>query len=290
MPLASSSEAFHASTLEDWVRMIRADCRLQENSHIGGENSRRYAGALSSCCSLKIPCHSEFSAYAILEGIGASICEDRVSGTFDNASAMKYEQELISWYEIYDEKVKSGECDPLGLSILWHWTFMASLIDMDRLELAIGKKGPVVAAAHTRYITEWATSLESKWCLMHAHLLQNRAEKILLGQAVAIHVPRCLFSAAITWSAYLRLAPVQLLDPPTSNNLHAPELRQLGIDLVDQWDDSIGFRNRNLTRVKGNKLYKLAGMLQAINHWGIAQRFSSILAPLIHGGVDDALL
>lgn len=88
--------------------MIRADCRLQENSHIGGENSRRYAGALSSCCSLKIPCHSEFSAYAILEGIGASICEDRVSGTFDNASAMKYEQELISWYEIYDEKVKSG--------------------------------------------------------------------------------------------------------------------------------------------------------------------------------------
>lgn len=231
---------------------------------------------------------SPFTAYSVLAGIGASISEDRSLGQYDATSSKAHESDLISWYRIYGADARSGS-DPQGLLILWHQIFISNLVDLDRLEMAVGRKGMLGAAPHALYMAEWAKSIESKRCLVHSCLLQKRFEERSPGSTVGIHVPRCLFAAAITWSAYLRTVSLDSLNLPSGRNFSSPELDLLGLDLAGQWYSIMGVREGKLSMMKG-KLCRLADMLREIHPWTIAQRFSRILAPLIHGHVDDYLL
>ena len=69
-----------------------------------------------------------------------------------------------------------------------------------------------------------------------------------------------------------------------------PELRLLEFNFSQQWDNALGSRHGSVYAVKANTLCKLADMLRAIKHGEIARSFSRILAPLIHGETDEALL
>ena len=230
--------------------------------------------------------HSLFSAYTILEGIGAAICEDRIGGQFDHKSAKNYELDLVSWYETYANKLQS-ESDTQCLLVLWHWVFMSNLVDFHRLELAIGKRGAVTAASQAQYVHEWSSSIDSKRCLIHASLLQKQLENVPLWHVLAIHVPRCLFSAAIAWATYLQSGSLAL---SPNDSLDFPELRLLGVNFSKQWCNAIGSRDGNPSKAKGSTLCTLADMLRAISHREIGKSFSRILAPLIHGGMDEVLL
>ncbi|KIW26368.1 uncharacterized protein PV07_09468 [Cladophialophora immunda] len=285
-PIASSSEAFSAATVNSWVRAMRKDTNngLHDGAAATPSPSLRYQLPNEACS------HSMFSAYVILECIGAAICEERVAGTLDTTAARKYETDLIAWYEVFGEKAKA-ESDPQFLLVLWHWTFISQFVDLNRLELAAGKKGVVAADSSVEYLTEWSSSVASKRCLIHAYLLQKHMEGRSTRRPVAIHVPRCLFSAAISWSSFflaLRNNATQDIEG-SQKNVGFAEFRMLGLDFSHQWSDVIGFRNGNVVTIMGNTLCTLADMLRQTGHWGIAQRFAQILGPLIHEG-DEGLL
>ena len=283
--LACSTKAFFASTVDDWVRAIKNDISTESNLNRSATSSLLIMGDVSgSGRPLSI-----FSAYTVLEGIGAAICEDRALGQFDYRSASTYELDLISWYETYGSRMRR-ESDPQCLLVLWHWIFMSIFVDLDRLETAVGKKGAVGAVSCTDYITEWSASTASKRCLIHAFLLQKELENTPLRRVLAIHAPRCLFSAAIAWSAYLRSVLNTPLNSPPTEDSDFPELRLLGVNFSHYWCHVIGVRKGNLSTVKGITLCRLADMLRETHHWEIAQKLSRVLAPLIHGGVDESLL
>jgi hypothetical protein len=144
-----------------------------------------------------------FTTYVLLERMGASICEDRILGQLSLSATERYERDLISWYTRYRETIKKRS-DPLCLVVLWHSVFMLLLADFDSLELVIGKEGPAAAAtAKATCALQWSASVDSRPCVTHAFLLQKLLESQPLGRAAAVHVPRCLFSAAIAWSSYL---------------------------------------------------------------------------------------
>lgn len=280
---ACSTNAFSARTADSWVREIKED--------FGAKVPSTYQHRLSPLADhLPTPNRplSPFTAYSILAGIGASISEDRSLGQYDATSSKAHESDLISWYKMYGADARSGT-DPHGLLILWHQIFMSNLVDLDRLEMAVGKKGMLSATPHAQYVTEWTKSIDSKRCLVHSCLLQKRFEERSPGSIVAIHVPRCLFAAAITWSAYLRTASLDSLTLPSERNITSPELDLLGLELAGQWCSIMGVREGRLSMMRGT-LCRLADMLREIHPWSIAQRFSRILAPLIHGHVDDYLL
>ena len=149
---------------------------------------------------------------------------------------------------------------------------MSNFVDFDRLEMAVGKTGAVPAASCTDYITGWSASTDSKRCLIHAFLLQRELENMPLRRVLAIHVPRCLFSAAIAWSAYLRSVSNTPLNLPPTENTDFPELRLLGVNFSHYWCHVIGVRKGNLSTVKGTTLCRLADMFRETHHWEIAQR------------------
>jgi hypothetical protein len=288
MPLACCSDPFSAPAVDSWVHLIEKDPSTSPMSpscpHTGATPSTPPRAHIPGTrCS-----HSMFSAYAILEGIGASICEERILGRFNENSVKGYEQDLVSWYKTYGERVK-GKSDPLCLLILWHWLFMSVFTDFNRLELAIGKEGTGDAAAEAAYALEWSSSVDSRRCLLHAFLLQKQLESMLLRRVLPIHVPRCLFSAAIAWFCYLRSAQYTALDLSSVEGLRFPEMEMLKVNAPQQWSEGIGFRSGSLSVVKGNTLCTLADMLRQVSHWDIAQNFARIIGPLIHGGVDDSL-
>lgn len=165
---------------------------------------------------------------------------------------------------------------------------MSNHVDLNRLELAVGKQGPAEASMQASYVHEWATSVDARRCVMHAFLLQKALDGLHSRRVVAMHVPRSLFSAAIVWSTYLD----SLFGLPPSSIIEAPsnfeELKVIGIDFTHQWQNVIGFRNSSLSTVKASTLCTLADMLKQIGYWEIARKFSSILAPLIHGRTDDS--
>ena len=284
--LACHADTFLATNAHSWARSMK------NNPHAGSRCDHPGAArpplfrnhvSTSSCC------YSVFTAYAILEGIGASICEDKAGNQHDSSSKEEHDADLISWHRIYGDKVKA-ESDPQCLMILWHWICMSNHVDLNRLELAIGKLGHVEASTHAAYVQEWSASVDSKRCLMHAFLLQKNFEEMLLRRVVAIHVPRCLFSAAIVWSTYLNSLSSFPPSLPPVKNLEFPELCLLGINFTHQWQDAIGFRKSNLCAMKVMRLCALADMLRQTTYWEISRKFSSILAILIHGGTDDSMV
>ncbi|KAJ9608388.1 hypothetical protein H2200_007376 [Cladophialophora chaetospira] len=286
LPIASSSEAFSAPTASSWLEVMReepAQRRCQGGVVGTAAPSLRYQLPNAACA------HSEFSAYFILECIGATICEDRVGGAFSSAKVQKYETDLISWYVVFGKKLQA-EYDPQCLLLLWHWTFISNLVDLNRLELAVGKRGVAMAAACADYVDEWASSAASKRCLVHAHLLQKNMENKCMRRPLAIHVPRCLFSAAICWATFLGSNAKALDIEASLDDVDFPELRILGVHLPRHWSDTIGAGTTSLLTVKGTTLCSLAELLRQVGHWEIARRFSRILRPLIHGIGDEALL
>ncbi|KIW32627.1 uncharacterized protein PV07_04158 [Cladophialophora immunda] len=289
IPLACHSDAFLATNVHNWARLIRNDPSTTSNSFICDHAGAARPPLLRNHIAAASCCHSVFTAYAVLQGIGASISEDRIGNQHDEISRAEHQADLIVWYQIYGVAIKA-ENDTLLLMALWYWTCMSNFVDLHRLELAVGKQGPMEAASHTSYVHGWTRSVEARRCLMHAFLLQKNLEELSSRRVVAIHVPRALFSAAIVWATFLNSLSVFPPDPAPDGALDFPELKLLGINFAHQWQDVMGFRKGNLSAIKASTLCTLADTLKQIGYWEISRKFSSILALLIHGGTDDDMV
>jgi len=235
--------------------------------------------------------HSMFTAYMLLEGISASICEDRIMGQLDHAASQRYERDLMSWYSRY-HRAMVERSDPLCLLVLWHAIWMSLLTDFRSLELAIGDEGSAAAAsAVASLMHRWPLVTDARRCLLHAFLLQKRLESVPMGRAKAIHVPRCLFSAAVAWAGFLACnnqdghdtdnAMRGPLWPSAESPTSWPEMQLMTSDVADCLE-SFGSQSGNLAFVKANTLCIIVDLLRQLGYWGIAQKFIHVLTPLIY--------
>jgi len=264
-----TSLAFNATTAREWEAYLRT----REDIRFNGSDSHH-----------STPVDS-FAVYLKLEALGVLIAEDRRQGCLKTTSK-SYEDKLLRWHKSFYQNNPADQDDELCLLPLWHWTFINLLVDVDKIESAIGRDGPERGFQALEYITNWAATKDAARCMMHAFLLQRRLEALKLDHTPALHVPRIAFSAAIVSYCFITYGPGN--DPlnGASNliNTTHPEFRILGEHVKELTYLSRLTWNRTATSsVTAATLCVLNGLLEMMGVWGLAGRFAKIIARLIDG-------
>lgn len=226
-----------------------------------------------------------FTAYIKLQTIGVKIGEDRLQESLDQDAFNTHQDALLRWHEHYAESVAEADPDHLCMLALWHWIYMHLLVDLDQLESAIGRDGPDVAQEAISYVSNWVLTPNSSRCMLHAFLLQKQVQSLHFNQIPALHIPRILFSAAITWYCYLKYGPGNdALDPSiTMFDTNLPEFKAAGIKACKQLSSitNLSWNQGALSCIKAATLCELGGVLHRINEWGSAGTFAKVVARLI---------
>ncbi len=290
LPVAASNDAFTASTASRWAAIVAEQPRpdlTSQNSLVNELTSPSY----DSRGAIHVPQTSgRFAAYVILEGIGAAICEHKQQGGSDPDVLERFRDALNLWYVTHQRSETGHESDPLCLMVLWHLTFMSLFADFDLLERAIGRDGSEVARSNLVHVSDWASSIDAKRCVIHASLVQKQIETMRIGTEPAIHVPRALFLAAIAWYCYTRFGSDVGLAVSSKEPLDFPEIKLLGINASLHLFEANGFKTGKPSAIESSTLCGLTDLLQRIGHWEIARRFAAILGSLIHGETDEGLI
>ena len=280
IPQCASDEVFSAATAADWAIVYQNQARLSSDA---GTN-RVHSGLLHSFGLEGISVSARFTIYVVLECVAADVAEQRAMEALDTAKVDNTQSFLLTFYRKYLKHISSTESDTLGVLTLWHLTFMSLYVDFDLLERAIGRDGPPAQATDVATITQWASSVQAKRCVIHASLIHKNLEKMPIGFEPAIHVPRAMFLAAISWYCFIHYGPPPALEShPMRESLDFPEIRLLGVNSAALLFESNGFRRETPKNVNASgALCGLADLLQRIGHWEIARKFGPILAALIH--------
>ena len=331
LPHAASNELFDAPTATSWCKELRRQVQnrllIRDSLHSNQQQSHFCSQPLPDELACK---HSRMTAYVILHGISASVCEKRQLGFRNALDFDGFRDSLMCWYytfeaERFPSTATTGNfpVDGFCLMVLWHSIFMALLVDFNRLERAIGRDGStnLLSDDDTIYATQWATSLDAKRCVLHAYLLQKALGGMQFDAEPAIHVPRCLFNAAIVWYCYTRFSRAPNTSSPVSHDsvcgsvleqdLIFPEIQILekrapnhvfgqifqsmsvaegmGSQAQGQYQN-IRQRGQSATTLEVGTLCSLTDTLQRIGHWNIARKFAGILGNLVHTETDEGIL
>ena len=270
------------------------------------------------------------TAYVILHGISASVCAKRQLGFRNALDFDGFRDSLMCWYYTFEVDrlpsvaiTSNYQMDGFCLMVLWHSIFMTLLVDFNRLERAIGRDGStdLLSDNDTDYATQWAASMDAKRCVLHAHLLQKALGSMRFDAEPAIHVPRCLFNAAIVWYCYTRFGrapntPSQASHDSASGSIAEQEHRFPEIQILEKQSpghvfgqlfqsastpDGMGSqaqaqhpnprqRDQSATALEVGTLCSLTDTLQRIGHWNIARRFAGILGNLVHTETEEGIL
>jgi len=276
-PPLASGPLFSAATAVEWANVIQSEAAMSETLFRSGQAQQ--------CTSL--------SAYVWLEGIGTLISKDRRNGRLDETAVNSYHDYLVSSYTRYSEPTAKEQHGLLSLTMLWHWVYMCLLVDFDQLERAIGRDGPEAAEVAIGYVLEWVSSPNSTRCALHAFLAQQQLQGLPFGSVPAIHVPRILFSAAVSWYCYLQYGPAENVVMNVIENLgvHFPEFGILSQPADKQLSEItlLSWKRGNVSDLKAITLCQLGDSLQQIKHWGIAKEFAKIVACLIYHNPQDSI-
>jgi hypothetical protein len=234
---------------------------------------------------------------------------------------------LICWYCTF-EKNRNGRdtsedfsSDVFCLMVLWHTVFINLLVDVNRLERAVGREGAENASAESdyAYAKKWASSTEAKRCIFHAYALQRTVGAMPLDVEPAIHVPHCMFVAAVTTyacNAFRRPTWKQKYIPnspiPVPVNTEFPEFILRGIPVsrllrglpshpsspASQPSDHGGLDQRTpelhtqahsgrYVPFGGSLLRLITDLLCRSGHWGIARKYLETIETLVAADVDE---
>jgi hypothetical protein len=151
--------------------------------------------------------NSRFTAYVILQGISAVVCEKQQLGQLNPGSTNFNNcfDALMCWYRTFERSGNSTNkgdglsSDVFCLMVLWHTIFINLLVDVNCLERAVGREGAENASAESdyAYTRKWATSVDAQRCVFHAYALQKIISSMPLDVEPAIHVPHCMFVAGV---------------------------------------------------------------------------------------------
>ncbi|KAL4770009.1 hypothetical protein BDW60DRAFT_218347 [Aspergillus nidulans var. acristatus] len=233
-------------------------------------------------------------AYLELEGIAASIIESSSLGlgSSSNSKSNHGMQEqpidhivaiLIRFYTLH-LKPHTHARDPFSLLALWHSIFISVFTNIDSLELDIGKERyhQAVSPPVTGYVRAWAASPNGQRSALHAALILGHLKQLSLATEPAIHVPRVLFRAAITWYCYTKYqSRSEAAQPqPQQQAAHVvqfPELREM----ID------GVAVRKSAMAESSIFCGLVDLLQRMGHWGLSTRLAGILRLLLPDGDQE---
>lgn len=222
---------------------------------------------------------SKFGAYGVLESIHASVIEARHSNSFNEHESKRLSNLLMRWWRRYSVHfVEDEDEDPFSLPVLWHSVYMAIYADMDLLERASGRDGKPAATTAHLLVRPWANTLDASKCLAHALLVQRYLERMRVSSEPAIHVPRALFHAALSWLCFTRIGGQQSINLKAFD---APEIQLLGSDTALHEAQGQAFGDSTFADV--NHLHRLIDLLNRVGRWAISSSFSSVLCAAIEG-------
>ena len=164
---------------------------------------------------------------------------------------------------------------------LWHAVFLYLLVDINKLELAIGRdvnNPPSLVQEEVAYAMKWASTPSAKRAVIHGTLLQKQLANTPLDAEPAIHVPRALFHTGVVWYCWAKFAPQ--VDDGRNVDREWDEMEMLGVD-TDKIPGAGGSGRRVIEKAN---LCALTDMLRRVGHWGIARRFARILGELVFEG------
>lgn len=266
LPRCCSEELFCASTAVQWHDIINSF----KPSPSSGDP--RITGPVGMHIMSNV--HSPMSAYALLAGHLAAICEARC-GDLDDLMIAEFRFRLTTWYETYSASIRSPSRDPHCLMVLWHEAFMSLYVSFDLIERVVGREGSPIREDDLARIRSWVAGVEGQRCVIHAMLTYKRLQTLPISAEPAIHVPKALFYAGLILYCYAKFRSTKA--PP--GDIDIPELRWSGPGAAEP-------PMASLRQFDLSTLYNVADLLRRQGHWEVSRRFASILDALIDDVAD----
>ncbi|KAJ5115879.1 hypothetical protein N7456_000227 [Penicillium angulare] len=276
-PSLAPDSLFSATTESDWAALHQQYLQTQSESSLYSRVPR----SPDSLPDRGRACH--FTAYGLLESINSRLVDAKQSLEFDYIICQDISNHLIDWWRIYHTSHQESFCLP----VLWHSIFIALYADLDLLEQAVGRDSHALMTEAAGPVHEWASTLNASRCLVHASLIARYLEQMSISDEPAIHVPRALFSAALTYLCVARYAPNHII---SAEVLASPEIKILGDE---------AWKNQHISKYSQSDdgsvvadfddVYRLIDLLQRGGRWGISQAFASVLSTALEEGKDSSV-
>lgn len=263
----SSDQLFGASTANQWHTILK---RRQ------GPADANQSGSIPMLASR--PCSSQIHAHAVSAGHLAVIQEARIS-SFTASYVQRGRESLLQWYANHFQHVREARLGRSSLMILWHTAFVTLYADIDLLERYIGRDGTDADKQITNDARGWANSFDAQLGAIHALLIQKHAESLSFTTEPLIHVPKALFYSGLIIYCYLKLKRAHGIAAPlhgfTDEEFRLPQSCEM---ITNSYDGSlISMRSK----IDLGVLCSCIGFLRRGGHWGISQRYASILEALL---------
>ncbi|OJI89186.1 hypothetical protein ASPTUDRAFT_60939 [Aspergillus tubingensis CBS 134.48] len=259
----SDDEIWTAPTAADWSRSLTR----QLSSHVRSDSMAK---------------QNSFKEYFALEEIAGSVCDARMS---DDYSALPSQQSVLEKFYCNNITQRSSSVGPdnFCLRALWHVTFLSSLVDFDRLELAVGREGHEESQRHVCYARAWANSRDGCRCVVHAGLTFRCLESMPIAKEPPIHAPRSLHRAILVLYCYLQFKDIADHTDVTQNAFDFPELNHAGIicerilaevNCPGMWGPK---------PMHSSMLCHFIELLRRLGHWGLARQQAAMWEVVVYG-------
>lgn len=270
LPDISRDSLWEASTAEQW-------CSVIEGPHSSGPESQPTEPEI-------VKKSSGFSQYLELEFISSKIMADWKR---KGPCLPDYNEKLVRFHSLYLQQPDSHAADTFFLHALWHSAYISLFVDIDCLEIAVGKSGYEQAQLHRSYASEWASSVAGHRCALHGALILRHLELTKLGTEPPIHVPRVIFRAVLVWFCYCEFGQGQPSLLPAVTDF--PELLSIGIDCRKVLFEANNFRSLRSSAAECRTFCALIDMLDRIGHWGISHKLASLLRVIVPDKTDSKI-
>lgn len=278
LPVTARNELWVAPNASQWRNIMNS----RPTTSLSGTPPQVSTGDIPS----GVDSTNGFHIYTELEGINARIMEQKFTSAVSNQELVeKFEPQLILFFDRnFRPKSERSSFDPFCLEILWHSIFISLLVDIHRLELAIGKEGYEESLLHRDYAYTWSSSQEARRCALHGALILRKLQNMPLGVEPAIHVPRALYRAATIWYVYTEFSGNEDTSFPeisSNQDMTFPELSFLKINSEGLLFEANGYRTSKPKTSESSTLCGLMDLLQRIGHWGLSRKFAEQLGVLL---------
>ncbi|XRM47157.1 hypothetical protein ABZX51_010155 [Aspergillus tubingensis] len=259
----SDDEIWTAPTAADWSRSLTR----QLSSYVRSDSMAK---------------QNSFKEYFALEEIAGSVCDARMS---DDYSALPSQQIVLEKFYCNNITQRSSSVGPdnFCLRALWHVTFLSSLVDYDRLELAVGREGHEESQRHVCYARAWANSRDGWRCVVHAVLTFRCLESMPIAKEPPIHAPRSLHRAILVLYCYLQFKDIADHTDVTRNAFDFPELSHAGINCERILAEVNGPGMWGPKPMHSSMLCHFIELLRRFGHWGLARQQAAMWEVVVYG-------
>lgn len=268
LPTVAEDSLWTASSAAEWRQVIESRTSA---SQVASDATSGNLPQIANCRH-----KSGLGQYLELQSISLNIMDDwKRSGP----RLSNHMEPLCRFSNQYLQGDNHDANNNFSLSLLWHSICISLFVDINRLELAVGKAGYEQAQAHWSYAHDWACSIAGHRCALHAALILRHLESMALATEPAIHVPRVTFHAALVWFSYCEFGRGNSGVLPVT--AHFPEFGGLRIDCQKLLFEANSFKSVRPNVEECRTLYALIDVLERIGHWGISRKFAAILRVMV---------